>query len=271
VRRQIVHNARVVAQLESAGAVFVGELDQVPDGARVVFSAHGVGDAVSETAALRQMCTIDATCPLVTKVHSEARRFAAAGRQVVLVGNPEHDEVEGTLGVVPGIRLVSTKEDVERLDIDSSLPTAFVTQTTLATDEVADVIEALERRFADIARPVSSDICYASHNRQEAVREMAPDCDLVLVVGSRNSSNSNRLVDVAKRHGATAYLVDDPADIELDWLAGAHRVGLTAGASAPEELVREVIDCLGGLGPISVVPRCTSNEHVSFTLPPEVR
>ena len=202
VRRQIVHNAHVVAELERAGAVFVQELDEVPDGARVVFSAHGVGTAVSEEASRRLMSTIDATCPLVSKVHNEARRFANAGRQVVLVGHAEHDEVEGTLGVVPGIMLVGSAGDVELLDVDATLPTAFVTQTTLATDEVADVVEALGRRFADIASPAASDICYASQNRQEAVREISPECDLVLVIGSRNSSNSNRLVEVAGRRGA---------------------------------------------------------------------
>jgi 4-hydroxy-3-methylbut-2-enyl diphosphate reductase len=271
VRRQIVHNAHVVARLEDAGATFVEELSEVPDGATVVFSAHGVGIAVTEEAARRGMNTIDATCPLVTKVHTEARRFAAAGRQLVLVGNARHDEVEGTLGVVPGIRLVSTPEDVRQLDLDEAQPTAVVTQTTLATDEVSNVIEALEDRFPDLARPVASDICYASQNRQEAVRHMAPDCDLVLVVGSPNSSNSNRLVEVAQRQGAEAHLVDSTADINLAWLTGAHRVGVSAGASAPEELVQEVLDCLGSLGPLSIEERSTGNEHVTFPLPQEIR
>ncbi|HYA44374.1 MAG TPA: 4-hydroxy-3-methylbut-2-enyl diphosphate reductase [Acidimicrobiales bacterium] len=271
VRRQIVHNAHVVAHLEESGAIFVDELDEVPDGARVVFSAHGVGTAVREEATRRGMPTIDATCPLVTKVHNEARRFAAAGRQVVLVGHAHHDEVEGTLGVVPGIRLVSTAEDVECLDVDRALPAAFVTQTTLATDDVADVIGALARRFPDLARPAASDICYASQNRQDAVRKIAPECDLVLVVGSANSSNSNRLVEVARRCGARAHLVDSAADLRLSWLAGTRRVGVTAGASAPEQLVSEVMEWLAGTGPISVEERSTGNEHVVFQLPPEVR
>jgi 4-hydroxy-3-methylbut-2-enyl diphosphate reductase len=217
------------------------------------------------------MSTIDATCPLVSKVHNEARRFAAAGRQLVLVGHAGHDEVEGTLGTVPGTRLVSTPDDVAHLEFDETRPTAFVTQTTLATDEVTTVISALERRFIDLARPAASDICYASQNRQEAVREMAPDCDVVLVVGSANSSNSNRLVEVARGRGARAHLVDSQKDLRLSWLAGALRVGVTAGASAPPELVQEVVDGLAGLGPISIEERSTGHENVSFPLPPEVR
>jgi 4-hydroxy-3-methylbut-2-en-1-yl diphosphate reductase len=271
VRRQIVHNAHVVSRLEAAGAVFVEELDEVPDGANVIFSAHGVGTSVKEEAARRQMATIDATCPLVSKVHSEARRFGAAGRQLVLIGHAGHDEVEGTLGTVPSIALVSTPEEVAGLDLDTSKPTAFLTQTTLATDEVKTVVTALEERFADLTRPAASDICYASQNRQEAVREIAPDCDLLLVVGSPNSSNSNRLVEVARRLGVRAELVDGQADVRLSWLAGVRRVGVTAGASAPEELVREVVDCLAGLGPVSIIERSTKNEHVSFPLPTEVR
>jgi 4-hydroxy-3-methylbut-2-en-1-yl diphosphate reductase len=271
VRRQIVHNAHVVSRLEAAGAVFVQELDEVPDGATVVFSAHGVGTRVQEEAARRHMSTIDATCPLVTKVHTEARRFSSAGRQLVLIGHAGHDEIEGTLGTVPAISLVSRPEDVAGLDLDPEQPTAFLTQTTLATDEVKDVVSALEERFLDLARPAASDICYASQNRQEAIREISPDCELVLVVGSRNSSNSNRLVEVARRSGARAELVDSRADLCLSWLAGVRRVGVTAGASAPEELVEEVVDCLAGLGPASVVERSTRNEHVSFPLPTEVR
>ncbi|MGH9107043.1 MAG: 4-hydroxy-3-methylbut-2-enyl diphosphate reductase, partial [Acidimicrobiales bacterium] len=271
VRRQIVHNAHVVSRLEAAGAVFVEELGEVPDGARVVFSAHGVGTSVHDEARRRQMFAIDATCPLVSKVHNEARRFAAAGRQVVLVGHPGHDEVEGTLGTVPGAALVSSPKDVAVLRLDPGRPTAVVTQTTLATDEVSEVLDALAERFGDLARPAASDICYASQNRQEAVREMAPDCDVVLVVGSANSSNSNRLVEVAARNGPPAHLLDSKSDLRLSWLAGARRVGVTAGASAPEELVQEIVDCLAGLGPISICERSTSNEHVNFPLPLEVR
>ncbi len=271
VRRQIVHNAHVVSRLEAAGAVFVEELDEVPDGATLVFSAHGVGTSVRDEASRRNMATIDATCPLVTKVHSEARRFSGGGRQLVLIGHAGHDEVEGTLGTVPDIALVSEPEDVAGLELDASKPTAFLTQTTLATDEVKGVIAALEEVFSDLARPGASDICYASQNRQEAVRDIAPDCDLILVVGSPNSSNSNRLVEVARRLGTHAQLVDSKADLRLSWLAGVHRVGVTAGASAPEDLVEEVVDCLAGLGPASIVERSTRNEHVTFPLPTEVR
>ena len=271
VRRQIVHNAHVVSQLEEAGAIFVEELAEVPDGSCVVFSAHGVGTAVHEEAAARQMFSIDATCPLVSKVHNEARRFAGSGRQLVLIGHAGHDEVEGTLGTVPGTALVSSADDVTVIDLDPSRPTAFITQTTLATDEVAGVITALGQRFSDLARPAGSDICYATQNRQEAVRQMAPDCDVVLVVGSPNSSNSNRLVEVARRCGTSAHLVDSKLDLRLSWLVGARRVGVTAGASAPEELVREVVDCVAALGSASVEERSTGNEHVSFPLPMEVR
>jgi 4-hydroxy-3-methylbut-2-enyl diphosphate reductase len=271
VRRQIVHNAHVVSRLEEAGAVFVEELTEVPDGSHVVFSAHGVGTAVHEEAAARQMFTIDATCPLVSKVHNEARRFAGSGRQLVLIGHAGHDEVEGTLGTVPGTALVSSADEVAVIDLDPSKPTAFITQTTLATDEVIGVVTALGQRFSDLSRPAASDICYATQNRQEAVRQMAPDCDVVLVVGSPNSSNSNRLVEVARRCGTNAHLVDSKVDLRLSWLAGARRVGVTAGASAPEELVREVVDCVAALGSASVEERSTGNEHVSFPLPMEVR
>jgi len=271
VRRQIVHNAHVVARLEGAGAVFVRELGEVPDGARVVFSAHGVGQAVHDEAGRRGMVTIDATCPLVTKVHNEARRFAAAGRQVVLVGHEGHDEVEGTLGTVPGTTLVTTAAEVATLALDATVPTAVVTQTTLAIDEVADVIDALARRFGDLARPAASDICYASQNRQEAVRAMAPDCDVVLVVGSPTSSNSTRLVEVARRSGTDAHLVDTEADVCLPWIAGARRIGITAGASAPEALVARLVECLAGLGPTHIEERSTGNERVFFPLPIEVR
>jgi len=271
VRRQIVHNSYVVSRLEEAGAVFVEELGEVPDGSNVVFSAHGVGTGVHEEASNRQMHTIDATCPLVNKVHNEARRFAASGRQLVLIGHAGHDEVEGTLGTVPATALVSTAEDVAVIDLDASKPTAFITQTTLATDEVAGVVTALEQRFSDLARPAASDICYATQNRQEALRQMAPDCDVVLVVGSPNSSNSNRLVEVAERCGTSAHLVDSKLDLRLAWLVGARRVGVTAGASAPEELVREVVDCVAALGCASIEERSTGSEHVSFPLPMEVR
>jgi 4-hydroxy-3-methylbut-2-en-1-yl diphosphate reductase len=271
VRRQIVHNSHVVARLEGAGAIFVEELAEVPDGATVVFSAHGVGTAVREEAERRRMSTIDATCPLVTKVHIEGRRFAAAGRQVILVGHAGHDEVEGTLGTVPGAVLVGSAADVATLDVGGSRPMAVVTQTTLATDEAKSVVDALQERFPDLARPVASDICYASQNRQDAVRKLSPDSNLVIVLGSQNSSNSNRLVEVARRSGAEAHLVENSSEVELSWLAGARHIGITAGASAPEQLVRELVDCLRGLGPLTVASRVGASEHVSFPLPAEVR
>src|SRR5579875_2151376 len=247
VRRQIVHNSHVVSRLEKLGAIFVEELGQVPDGARVVFSAHGVGSAVREEAERRGMATIDATCPLVAKVHTEARRFANAGRKVILVGHAGHDEVEGTLGSVPGSVLVTSRDDVKDLDLDRDAPAAVVTQTTLATDEVSDVLGALAEHFSDLARPSASDICYASQNRQEAVRQLAPDADVVVVIGSPNSSNSNRLVEVARRCGTPAHLVEEASGVHLGWLAKARRVGVTAGASAPHELVSQLVECLEGL------------------------
>jgi 4-hydroxy-3-methylbut-2-enyl diphosphate reductase len=271
VRRQIVHNASVVRRLERAGAVFITELEEAPDGATVVFSAHGVGTAVHEEAARRGMRAIDATCPLVSKVHHEARRYAAAGRQVVLVGHRGHDEVEGTLGTVPGTHLVEGPEDVRTLELDTDRPTAVVTQTTLALDEVAGTLAELDAMFKDLVHPNASDICYASQNRQEAVRAMAPACDLVLVVGSPNSSNCNRLVEVARRQGRPAHLVDTAADIRLAWLEDARTVGITAGASTPEELVQEVVSCLSSLGPLELSELATGIENVTFPLPVEVR
>lgn len=271
VRRQIVHNAHVVGELEAAGAVFVEELDEVPDGATVVFSAHGVGTAVQDEARKRGMQTVDATCPLVTKVHHEAKRFAGAGRQVVLVGHRGHDEVEGTMGTVPDIRLVSTSDDIARLDLDPDKPTAVITQTTLAIDDVTGIIAGLDEHFSDLVHPSASDICYASQNRQEAVRAMAPECELVIVVGSSNSSNSNRLVEVARRAGVAAHLVDDESQVELSWLTGRDRIGITAGASAPECLVQRVLSCLAGLGPVTVTERTATQENVTFSLPLEVR
>jgi 4-hydroxy-3-methylbut-2-enyl diphosphate reductase len=271
VRRQIVHNSHVVSRLEKLGAIFVEELGQVPDGARVVFSAHGVGSAVREEAERRGMATIDATCPLVAKVHTEARRFANAGRKVILVGHAGHDEVEGTLGSVPGSVLVTSRDDVKDLDLDRDAPAAVVTQTTLATDEVSDVLGALAEHFSDLARPSASDICYASQNRQEAVRQLAPDADVVVVIGSPNSSNSNRLVEVARRCGTPAHLVEEASGVHLGWLAKARRVGVTAGASAPHELVSQLVECLEGLGPVNVTERVAVSEHVNFPLPSEVR
>jgi 4-hydroxy-3-methylbut-2-enyl diphosphate reductase len=271
VRKQIVHNLHVVSDLERRGAVFVEELDEVPEGAVTVFSAHGVSPAVREAAVERGLRVVDATCPLVGKVHAEARRFARGGHTVVLVGHEGHEEVEGTMGEVPeAMRLVQTPEDADRLDLPPDARVAYLTQTTLTTDEVDEVVGALRRRFPNLAGPGSDDICYATTNRQAAVRAIAPDADLILVVGSTNSSNSLRLVEVARREGCPAQLVDDETGIDPAWLAGAATVGLTAGASASDALVDRVVGALGGLGPVEVVERSVVTESVHFGLPKEV-
>ena len=271
VRRQIVHNRHVVADLEQRGAVFVQELDEVPEGAVTVLSAHGVAPSVRTVAAERALDLIDATCPLVGKVHREARQFAEAGYTIVLVGHEGHDEVEGTLGHAPDqIRLVASVEEAEAVEVEDPSRVAYLTQTTLAVDETRAVIEVLERRFPGLVGPRSDDICYATQNRQDAVRGIAAECDTVLVVGSPNSSNSNRLVEVVRRQGTPAYLIDDEEDIELSWLDGAHTVGLAAGASAPERVVRRVLESLGGLGPVEVVERSVARETVRFGLPREL-
>jgi 4-hydroxy-3-methylbut-2-enyl diphosphate reductase len=271
VRRQIVHNDHVVATLEACGAVFVHELDEVPCGATVVFSAHGVAPDVRAAAAARRLRVIDATCPLVAKVHAEVRRFAEQGRQVVLIGHEGHDEVEGTVGEVPGVRLVATPDDVAALDLDDSAGVAYVTQTTLAPDDIDATIDALRRRFDDLVGPRTSDICYATQNRQDAVRSIAASCDLLLVVGSPASSNSRRLVEVGRRAGGRAELVATAADIRLEWLRDVRTVGLSAGASTPEMLVQGVLDALGALGPLDIELRPVRSETVSFPLPLEVR
>ncbi|HVW17329.1 MAG TPA: 4-hydroxy-3-methylbut-2-enyl diphosphate reductase, partial [Solirubrobacteraceae bacterium] len=271
VRKQIVHNAHVVAALEQRGAVFVDEVDEVPAGATIVFSAHGVSPAVRAHAAQRGLDVIDATCPLVSKVHAEARRFAAEGRDIVLVGHVGHEEVEGTQGEAPErIRVVADASEVEALEVRDPENVAYLTQTTLAVDETAGVVDALRARFPALAGPATSDICYATQNRQDAVRAVAADCDLVLVVGSRNSSNSQRLVEVARRVGARALLVDDAADVPPSALVGARRVGVTAGASAPDELVLRLVDALRGVGSVTVQERSVADEAVRFKLPPEV-
>ena len=268
VRKQIVHNAHVVADLERRGAVFVDEVDEVPEGATVVFSAHGVSPAVRAAAAARGLNVIDATCPLVNKVHAEARRFASAGYTIVLVGHEGHEEVDGTLGKAPeSVRLVEDAGDVEALDVADPDRVAYLTQTTLAVDETNEIVEALKTRFPRLAGPRTSDICYATQNRQDAVKALAADSDLVLVVGSANSSNSKRLVEVAERHGAQAHLIDDESSIEPEWLAGRRTVGLTAGASAPEALVQRVLLALRALGPTEVFERPTTRETVRFKVP----
>ncbi|MGH9120377.1 MAG: 4-hydroxy-3-methylbut-2-enyl diphosphate reductase, partial [Acidimicrobiales bacterium] len=250
---------------------FVQELEEVPDGATVIFSAHGVSPAVRVEAAGRELSVIDATCPLVAKVHTEVRRFTRQGYQVVLIGHPGHDEVEATRGEDPGIAVVDDPAQVAELEVDDPERVAYVTQTTLAPADVEDVLSALRGRFPDLAGPAASDICYATHNRQEGVRGLAPECDLILVVGSANSSNSNRLAEVARRCGCRAELLDDESGLDLAWLAGATRVGVTAGASAPEALVQSLVRALGGLGPVTVEERAAPAERVSFSLPLEVR
>jgi 4-hydroxy-3-methylbut-2-en-1-yl diphosphate reductase len=272
VRKQIVHNAHVVADLEERGAVFVEELEQVPEGATVVFSAHGVSPAVRSDAGQRRLDVIDATCPLVAKVHGEARRFADAGYTIVLIGHDGHEEVEGTVGEAPDSTvLVESIEEVDSLEVGDPERVAFLTQTTLAVDETKGIVDALRERFPALVGPRSDDICYATQNRQDAVRALARDCDLVLVIGSRNSSNSQRLVEVAERAGCRARLIDDERDIDPAWLAAAGTVGLTAGASAPERLVQQVVSALTGLGPVQLEERTVRNEGIRFKLPPEIR
>jgi 4-hydroxy-3-methylbut-2-enyl diphosphate reductase len=272
VRKQIVHNTRVVGDLERRGAVFVDELHQVPDGATVVFSAHGVSPAVRAEAAQRGLAVIDATCPLVSKVHAEARRFAADGYTVALIGHAGHEEVEGTLGEAPGSTvLVQAAQDVAALQPRDGERVAYLMQTTLSVDEAAEVAGALKERFPGMRAPGSDDICYATTNRQAAVRAVAAESDLVLVAGSKNSSNSVRLVETCERAGTPAYLIDGAEDIQLGWLAGVSTVGLTAGASAPPAVVEEIISALSGLGPVSVSERVTTTESIRFGLPKEVR
>ncbi|MCC2280656.1 4-hydroxy-3-methylbut-2-enyl diphosphate reductase [Streptomyces sp. ET3-23] len=272
VRKQIVHNLHVVRDLESRGAVFVEELEEVPDGAVVVFSAHGVSPAVREEAARRGLEVVDATCPLVTKVHAEARRFAAHGDTVVLVGHAGHEEVEGTLGEAPDSTvLVENVEDVAALEVANRARVSYLTQTTLALDETSQVIAALKNRFPGIRGPGSDDICYATTNRQHALTAVAARSDVVLVVGSVNSSNSRRLVELARRSGRPAYLIDDVGGIRPEWIESAGTIGLTAGASAPQRLVDEVTSALGGLGPVTVAEHTTVTETVTFALPAAVR
>lgn len=271
VRHEIVHNRYVVEDLRNKGAIFIKQLEEAPAGAIVVFSAHGVSLAVRAEAEERGLTVFDATCPLVTKVHREVTRMHADGREIIMIGHKGHPEVEGTLGqATQGMYLVETVEDVQSLEVIDPNNLAFVTQTTLSVDDAEDVAQALRERFPQIIEPKKSDICYATQNRQDAVKFMAPQCDVVLVVGSVNSSNSNRLREVAERKGAEAYLLDDPAMVKPEWFVGKPRVGITAGASAPEELVQQVIDRIKQLGVISVRPLEGVEETVSFPLPREL-
>ncbi len=271
VRKQIVHNTHVVGDLESRGAVFVEELDEVPDGSTVVFSAHGVSPQVKAEAARRGLDVIDAACPLVNKVHAEARSFAKAGKTIVLIGHAGHEEVEGTTGEAPdAIKLVERVEDLDSLEVEDAEQIAYLTQTTLAVDDTNVVVDELRRRFPLLVGPRSDDICYATQNRQQALKAVARASDLVLVVGSENSSNSKRLVEVAEHEGTPARLIDDERDLELEWLSRSRTIALTAGASAPEELVQRVIDELAGLGPVEVENRVAAEEAIQFNLPKEV-
>jgi len=268
VRHEIVHNRRVVESLEAKGAVFVKELDEVPPGAVTVFSAHGVSRAVENAASARGLPVLDATCPLVSKVHTEGRRYLAMGRTVILIGHAGHPEVEGTIGQIPGeVHLVATAADVERLPIPLDRPLAYVTQTTLSVDDTRATIEALHGRFADIMGPDTRDICYATQNRQTAVRELAKRVDVLLVVGAAYSSNSNRLREIGTEQGVPCYLIPDAAGLQPDWLRGAATVGITAGASAPESLVQEVIAAIRELGPVEVSTLPGIVEDVQFKLP----
>ena len=272
VRKEIVHNKHVVEQLRKRGAIFVDEETEVPEGQTVVFSAHGVAPGVHANAEARRLTTIDATCPLVTKVHVEARKFATQGYTIILIGHSGHEEVEGTMGEAPGrIVLVESEEDVDRLEVEDPEKIAYLTQTTLSVDETDRIIRRLKERFPGIAGPRTDDICYATTNRQMAVRQMARECDLVLVIGSRNSSNSNRLVEVAREHGAESYLLDNEAQLQEEWLEGKRGVGITSGASAPEELVQRLVETFRRRGTAEVSEFQVVQEDVRFMLPKEIR
>ena len=273
VRKEIVHNKHVVEQLRERGAVFVDELDDtIPEGAITVFSAHGVSPAVHDAAERRNLQTIDATCPLVTKVHREAVKFAGEGYTIVLIGHGGHEEVEGTMGEAPeAIVLVETVEDADTLEVPDPDKLAYISQTTLSVDETRVIINRLRERFPNITGPRTDDICYATTNRQAAVKQLAPLCDLVLVIGSRNSSNSNRLVEVAREHGADSYLIDNEAQVQEAWLEGVTVMGITSGASAPEELVQRLVQSFRDRGTTDVQEFEVVKEDVRFMLPKAIR
>jgi 4-hydroxy-3-methylbut-2-enyl diphosphate reductase len=272
VRKEIVHNKHVVQQLREKGAIFVEEETEVPEGSTVVFSAHGVAPSVHANAAERQLFTIDATCPLVTKVHVEARKFAAEGYTIVFIGHDGHEEVEGTMGEAPGnIVLVETEEDVDRLEVEDPDRIAYLTQTTLSVDETRVLIDRLRAKFPNVVGPRTDDICYATTNRQAAVKAMAGECDLILVIGSRNSSNSTRLVEVSRDLGTEAYLIDNECQVQEKWLEGKRTVGITSGASAPEELVQRLVDFFRDRGTTEVGEWDVVKEDVRFMLPKTIR
>jgi len=272
VRHEIVHNRHVVESLKRKGAIFVEELDEVPDGAHTVFSAHGVSKSVKQAAVARGLPVLDATCPLVSKVHNQAKRYVRQGRAMVLIGHAGHPEVEGTIGQIDGpVWLVSTEADVAALDIAADAPLAYVTQTTLSVDDTKGVIASLKARFTDIVGPDTADICYATQHRQTAVRDMCTMAQVILVVGAKNSSNSNRLCEIGKEGGIPSYLIDDASALDPAWVIGKDVVGLTAGASAPEKLIEEVIEALKQLGPVQVEPMKGVQEDIEFRLPAELR
>ena len=271
MRHEIVHNKNVVEDLRAKGAHFVDELDEIPDGAITVFSAHGVAKAVADEAATRGLPVIDATCPLVAKVHKEAQKYEQSGHEVILIGHEGHPEVEGTRGRVNGgVHLVSTVSDVASLEVKDPAKVSYVTQTTLSVDDTREVIDALKTRFPEILGPDVRDICYATQNRQQAIRELAREVDLILVIGSNNSSNSNRLREIGEEADVPTFLIDDPESIDPAWLAGVETVGLTAGASAPEILVRRVVDHLRTMGDTVVEQLDGVEERVHFKMPAEL-
>jgi 4-hydroxy-3-methylbut-2-enyl diphosphate reductase len=272
VRKEIVHNRFVVEHLKQRGVIFVNELDEVPDGATVIFSAHGISPAVREMARKKNLRVIDATCPLVTKVHLEAIRFAQEGYSIILIGHEGHEEVEGTMGEAPHCTyLVQSVEDVERLQVPNPEKVAYLTQTTLSVDDTAEIVAALKRKFPKIVGPRTDDICYATQNRQNAVKALAKQVDVILVIGSQNSSNSQRLKEVAISNGCPAYLIDGAEHIQTEWLIDAESVGVTSGASAPEILVKQVIQRLQELGATEVVELRLTEERVQFAPPPELK
>ena len=271
VRHEIVHNKHVVEGLKNKGARFVEELDEVPAGAVTIFSAHGVSRAVVADAGQRQLHAIDATCPLVIKVHNQGRQYAASGRTVILIGHAGHPEVEGTMGQIPGkVILIQNEAEVARLDLPADTPVAYVTQTTLSVDDTRNIIAALARRFSNLVGPDTRDICYATQNRQSAVRDLCKLADVILVIGATNSSNSNRLREIGTESGVPSYLIADGSELDPAWVAGANIVGITAGASAPEEMVEDVIAALRRLGPVEVTTMEGREEHAEFRLPAEL-
>jgi len=272
VRHEIVHNKHVVDTLKNKGARFVEELDEVPEGAVTVFSAHGVPLSVVNTAKERGLPVLDATCPLVSKVHNQGKRYVAHGRTLILIGHAGHPEVEGTMGQVGApVTLVQDEEDVDALEIPVDTPVAYITQTTLSIDDTKGIIAKLKQRFSDIVGPETSDICYATQNRQTSVRELAKVVDVILVVGAANSSNSNRLREIGIEEGIPSYLINDGSELKPEWVRGKKVVGLTAGASAPEELVKHVIEALERIEPVNVETMDGKKEHIEFRLPAELR